>query len=44
MATKAASTSASRRSTRAPNGTQPWLHQHGEQVQEFGTVDRKSVV
>lgn len=34
MATKAAS----RRSTRAPDGTQPWLHQHGEQVQEFGTV------
>lgn len=22
----------------SPNGSQPWLHQHGTQVQEFGTV------
>jgi starvation-inducible DNA-binding protein len=41
MATKATganSRTGSRRSSRAPDGSQPWLHQHGRQVQEFGTV------
>lgn len=45
MATKAATrtparASASRAASRrnAPNGSQPWLHQHGKEVQEYGTV------
>lgn len=39
MATRtAASRTTSRRGARTPNGSQPWLHQHGKQVQEYGTV------
>jgi len=39
MATKATSRTATRKSAKAaPNGSQPWLHQRGKQVQEFGTV------
>lgn len=38
-ATKAAASRAtSRRSPKAPDGSQPLLHQHGTEVQEFGTV------
>ena len=39
MATKATSRTATRKGAKAaPNGSQPWLHQRGKQVQEFGTV------
>lgn len=38
MATKTAAKATSRRSPKAPDGSQPLLHQHGTEVQEFGTV------